>query len=122
VAIGVAKPGAAERMVLDNEQVTVYVECTNREYKQYKFRLVVKKPGSPLIEPIVRMAGSPNIHSVFVNGVDSDTLGFAFSPNIAVFNKNLEVVTANYDTRSLNGNDALGDAYHDLVLKYERGN
>jgi hypothetical protein len=68
------------------------------------------------------MAGNPNVHSVFVNGVDSDNVGFAFSPNIAVFDKNLEVVAANYNTRSLNGNDALGDAYHDLILKYERGN
>jgi len=51
----------------------------------------------------------------------SDNVGFAFSPNIAVFDKTIEIVTANYDTRSLDGYDALGDAYHDLVLKYERG-
>jgi len=114
--------GGAERMVLDNAQVTVYIECTNREYKQYKFRFVVKKPGSPFIAPIVRMAGNPDVHSILVNGVDSDTVGFAFSPNIAVFDKNLEAVTATYNTRTLNSNDALGDAYHDLVLKYEKGN
>ena len=117
-----ASAARGERMVLDNAQVTAYVECTNREYKQYKFRFVVKNPGSPLIAPIVRMAGASNIHSVFVNGVDSDMVGFAFGPNIVVINKNLEVVPATYDTRVLNGNDALGDAYHGLVLKYERGN
>jgi hypothetical protein len=54
--------------------------------------------------------------------VDSDNVGFAFSPNIAVFDETLEVVTANYDTGTMNGNDALGDVSHDLVLKYERGN
>lgn len=111
-----------ERMVLDDAQVTAYVERTHPEYKQYKFRFVVKKPGSPLIAPIVRMAGASNVYSVFVNGVDSDMVGFAFGPNIVVINKNLEVVPATYDTRVLNGNDALGDAYHGLVLKYERGN
>jgi hypothetical protein len=103
-------------MVMDNAQVTVYVECTNREYKQYKVHFIVKKPGSSLIAPIVRMAGISNPHSVVVNGVDTGD-DFAFSPNMAVFDKNLELVQANYQSRPLNGNVALGYAYHDLVMK-----
>jgi hypothetical protein len=68
------------------------------------------------------MAGNPDAHSVLVNGVDSDNVGFAFSPKIAVFDKNLQAVPANYETRPLNSDDELGQAYHELVLKYEKGN
>jgi len=110
---------SGERQVLDDQQVTIFVECTNREYRQYKVRFVVKKPGSPLIAPVLRQAGNPAARSVVVNGVDTDD-DFAFSPNMAVFDKNLEPVQANYKSRPLNGDDALSRAYHDLVMKYER--
>jgi hypothetical protein len=113
--------GGAERMVLDNTQVTVYVECTNREYKQYKFRFVVKKPGSPLLAPILRQAGNPRAYSVFVNGVDTGD-DFAFGPNIAAFDNSGDLIPATFVSRPLNGNVALGQAYHDLVVKYEQGN
>ena len=79
-------------------------------------------PGSRFVAAILRMAGNPDAHSVVVNGVDSDRLGLAFSPNIAVFDKNLQAVPAIYDTRPLNSDDELGQAYHELVLKYEKGN
>ena len=113
---------SAERMVLDNAQVTVYVECTNREYKQYKFRFIVKKSGSPLLTPILQQAGDPNAYSVVVNGVDTGDGDLAFSPNIAAFDRNGKLITADFNTRPLNGNEALGRAYYNLIAKYERGN
>jgi hypothetical protein len=111
----------AERMVLDNAQVTVYVECTNREWKQYKFRFIVKKSGSPLLTPILRQVGNPNAYSVVVNGVDTGDGDLAFSPNIAAFDRNGKLITADFNTRPLNGNEALGRAYYNLIAKYERG-
>lgn len=108
-------------MVLDNAQVTVYVECTHREWKQYKFRFVVKKPGSPLLAPILRQAGNPRVYSVFVNGVDVGD-DFAFGPYIAAFDSNGAQIPATFVSRPLNGNDSLCLAYHDLVVKYEKNN
>jgi hypothetical protein len=110
--------GGGERMVLDNARVTAYVECVNREYKQYKVRFIVKKPDSPLLAPILSQAGNPKAYSVFVNGVDTGD-DFAFSPNIAAFNNNGDLIPATFVSRPLNGNVALGQAYHDLVVKYE---
>jgi hypothetical protein len=112
---------SAERMVLDNALVTVYVECTNREYKQYKFRFIVKKSGSPLLTPILQQAGNPNAYSVVVNGVDTGDGDLAFSPNIAAFDRNGKLITTDFNTRPLNGNEALGRAYYNLIAKYERG-
>jgi hypothetical protein len=113
---------AGERMVLNNTQVTVYVECTNREWKQYKFRFIVKKSGSPLLTPILRQVGNPNAYSVVVNGVDTGDGDLAFSPNIAAFDRNGKLITADFNTRPLNGNEELGRAYYNLIAKYERGN
>jgi hypothetical protein len=107
-------------MVLDNAQVTAYVECTHQEWKQYKIRFVVKKPGSPLLAPILRQAGNPRVYSVVVNGVDTGD-DFAFSSNIAAFNSSGDLIPATFVSRPLNGNVALGYAYHGLVVKYERG-
>jgi hypothetical protein len=112
---------SAERLVLDNSQVTVYVECTNREWKQYKFRFIVKKSGSPLLTPILQQVGNPNAYSVVVNGVDTGDGDLAFSPNIAAFDRNGTLITADFNTRPLNGNEALGRAYYNLIAKYERG-
>jgi ribosomal protein L40E len=112
---------SAERMVLDDAQVSVYVECTHREWKQYKFRFIVKNPGSPLLAPILRQAGNPRAYSVVVNGVDTGD-DFAFSPKIEAFDKNGEIIDTTFVSRPLNGDVALGYAYHDLVVKYERGN
>jgi hypothetical protein len=111
-----------ERMVSDELNVMVYVECVDRQLRQYKLRFVIKQPGSALISPILRMAGNPDAHSVVVNGVDIEDGDFAFSPNIEVFDKNLQVVTANYNTQALNDDDVLGRVYHRLISKYEKGN
>jgi len=119
-----SEEGGAERMVLDNEQVTVYVKCTNREEKQYSFRFVVKKPGSPLIAPIMERANNldvQDVHSVIVDGVDRDTQGFAFNLHHTILTKKLEFFAVSYGGGVLSGSDPLGNAYHDLVLKYEGG-
>lgn len=114
---------SAERMVLDNAQVTVYVECTNREWKQYKFRFIVKKPGSPLLAPILRQAGNPpRAGIVYVNVTGTDNIGVAFSSNIAIFTSDGDMIPATFESHPLNKNDALGLAYHDLVMKYKKGN
>jgi len=68
------------------------------------------------------MAGNPDAHAVVVNGVDSGNLGLAFSPNIAVFDKNLQTAPAIYNTRALNDDDELGQAYHELISEYKKGN
>lgn len=116
-----APVASAERMVLDDAHVTAYVECTHREWKKYKIHFIVKKPGSPLLTPILRQAGNPRAYAVVVNGVDTGD-DFAFSPNIAAFDSSGQIIDATFVSRPLNGNVALGYAYHDLIVKYERGN
>lgn len=113
--------GGGERMVLDNAQITVYVECTHQEWRKYKIRFIVKKSGSPFLTPILRQIGNPKVYSVVVNGVDPGD-DFAFSSNIAAFNSSGDLIPGTFVSRPLNGNVALGYAYHDLVVKYERGN
>jgi hypothetical protein len=109
---------SAERMVLDNAQVTAYVECVDREYKRYKIRFIIKRPGSSLIAPILRQIGNPKTYSLFVNGVDTGD-DFAFSPNMAAFDQNGELISTDFVSRPLNGDVKLGLAYHDLIVKYE---
>jgi hypothetical protein len=118
--------GEGERMVLDNAQVTAYVKLVDSGERRYKVRFIVKKPGSPLIAPIVRAFGSRQIHSVIVGGVDCDE-DFCFStPYVVDRDQNTHDVDAGRPylslvSRQMNGNEALGKAYYDLILKYERG-
>jgi hypothetical protein len=118
--------GDAELLVSENAQVAVYVKLVDSGERRYNVRILVKKPGSPLVAPMVRAWGSNKIHSAFVDGVDNDDMGFCFGPPHVV---DLNMNDHNLDdgrpylsliSRRMNGMDALGKAYHELVLKYER--
>jgi hypothetical protein len=118
--------GDAELLVSENAQVTVYVKLVDSGERRYNVRILVKKPGSPLVAPMARAWGSNKIHSAFVDGVDNDDMGFCFGPPHIV---DLKMNDHNLDdgrpylsliSRKMNGMDALGKAYHELVLKYER--
>jgi hypothetical protein len=118
--------GDEELLVSESAQVAVYVRLVDSGERRYMVRMIVKKPGSALLAPMARAYGSNKIQGASVDGVDHPVYGFCFGPPHVV---DLNGNDHNLDdgrpyisliSRKMNGMDALGKAYHELVLKYER--